>query len=57
MEAAETKINDMIRENAIVVFSKSYCPHCKATKDLLNRMSITHKVYELDLEGMPTQLI
>ena len=31
-----------------MVFSKSYCPYCTATKELLNGMGIEAKVIELD---------
>lgn len=32
----------------VVVFSKSYCPYCKFTKNTLNGMKIDAKVIELD---------
>lgn len=32
-----------------MVFSKSYCPYCKATKDLLNKLGVKDsKIFELD---------
>mmetsp|Transcript_327 Transcript_327/g.766 ORF Transcript_327/g.766 Transcript_327/m.766 type:complete len:153 (+) Transcript_327:119-577(+) len=37
-----------IAANDVVVFSKSYCPFCTSTKQLLNKMNIDAKVYELD---------
>ncbi len=32
----------------MVIFSKSYCPYCKATKSLLAGMNIDAKTIELD---------
>lgn len=32
----------------MVVFSKSFCPFCKKTKELLEDMNIEAKVYELN---------
>ena len=33
-----------------MIFSKSYCPHCKAAKELLRQKNVTFEVIELDLE-------
>lgn len=44
MEFAKTEIDS----NDVVVFSKSYCPYCTATKTLLKDMSIDFTLYELD---------
>jgi glutaredoxin 3 len=32
----------------VVVFSKSFCPFCKKTKNLLNKLEIDAKIIELD---------
>lgn len=32
----------------VVVFSKTYCPYCTATKQLLSGMNIDAKIVELD---------
>lgn len=32
----------------MVVFSAAYCPHCRQTKQLLDRIGITAKIIELD---------
>ena len=37
-----------IRQHKVLVYSKSYCPFAKATKDLLQSKGITAKIYELD---------
>lgn len=39
---------------ASVVFSKSYCPYCAATKSLLSSLDVDPTVLELDLLGMLT---
>jgi len=38
--------------NVTAVFSKSYCPYCKATKSLLSEMGAKAYVIELDQVGM-----
>ncbi|GAA5878364.1 hypothetical protein JCM8547_007532 [Rhodosporidiobolus lusitaniae] len=32
----------------VVVFSKSYCPYCRSTKDLLKSLEVDFDAYELD---------
>lgn len=34
-----------------VVFSKSYCPYCRASKDLLNQLGAKYYALELDQIG------
>lgn len=41
-------VKNEIASNDVVVFSKTYCPYCTATKGLLQDMSIKAKVIELD---------
>ncbi|KAK2601596.1 Glutaredoxin [Conoideocrella luteorostrata] len=48
MADARTKVQEIIKENAVVVFSKSYCPYCRSTKDTLNKLGAEFKAYELD---------
>mmetsp|Transcript_64212 Transcript_64212/g.186176 ORF Transcript_64212/g.186176 Transcript_64212/m.186176 type:complete len:151 (-) Transcript_64212:69-521(-) len=40
-----------ISANDIVVFSKSYCPYCAATKELFTGLGVDFKVHELDKMG------
>ena len=47
----QTEIKDALKNNVAVVYSKSYCPHCTATKELLASKGIEPKVYELDQMG------
>ncbi|KAK5016070.1 putative glutaredoxin Grx1 [Cryomyces antarcticus] len=48
MSAAKTKAQSIIDENPVAVFSKSYCPYCKATKSLLSEMGAKFYAIELD---------
>lgn len=51
MSAAKTKAQDIIDNNAVAVFSKSYCPYCKATKQLLSSLGTKYYTLELDQIG------
>ncbi|KAH8692759.1 putative glutaredoxin Grx1 [Talaromyces proteolyticus] len=48
MSAAKVKAQEIIADNNVVVFSKSYCPYCKATKSLLTEFGAPYYVLELD---------
>ncbi|KIW96420.1 glutaredoxin [Cladophialophora bantiana CBS 173.52] len=48
MSAAKQKAQQIIDENAVVVFSKSYCPYCRASKTLLNELKAKYYLLELD---------
>ena len=52
MSAAKTKAQKIIDDNAVVVFSKSYCPYCKASKALLSEKGAKYFLMELDQVGM-----
>ena len=41
-------VNAEIGAHDVVVFSKSYCPFCKKTKDLFDDLKIDATVYELN---------
>src|ERR1700730_5913324 len=51
MSTAKTKAQKIIDENNVVVFSKSYCPYCKASKALLNEKCAKYFLMELDQVG------
>ncbi|KAL8868425.1 MAG: hypothetical protein Q9174_005002 [Haloplaca sp. 1 TL-2023] len=51
MSAAKTKAQSIIDENAVAVFSKSYCPYCRASKTLLSEMGAKFYVIEMDQVG------
>ncbi|KAL8932799.1 MAG: hypothetical protein Q9211_006121 [Gyalolechia sp. 1 TL-2023] len=48
MSAAKVKAQSIIDENAVAVFSKSYCPYCRASKTLLSEMGAKFFVIEMD---------
>ncbi|KAL8636741.1 MAG: hypothetical protein Q9228_005898 [Teloschistes exilis] len=48
MSAAKVKAQSIIDENAVAVFSKSYCPYCHASKSLLSEMGAKFFVIEMD---------
>ncbi|KAF3926272.1 Glutaredoxin-C1 [Dactylellina cionopaga] len=48
MADAKTKAQNFIDENPVAVFSKSYCPYCKASKALLTELNANFNVIELD---------
>jgi len=51
MSAAKQKAQQIIDSNGVVVFSKSYCPYCKATKTLLDGKHAKYFLMELDQVG------
>jgi len=52
MSAAKQKAQQIIAQNGVVVFSKSYCPYCRASKALLNEKHAKYFLMELDEVGM-----
>lgn len=48
MSAAKTKAQGIIDDNAVAVFSKSYCPYCASTKSLLTQLGAKFYLMELD---------
>ncbi|KAE8317882.1 hypothetical protein BDV41DRAFT_561074 [Aspergillus transmontanensis] len=51
MSAAKIKAQSIINDNAVVVFSKSYCPYCKSSKSLLSQLNAKYLTIELDEES------
>ncbi|CAJ0550980.1 Ff.00g109100.m01.CDS01 [Fusarium sp. VM40] len=48
MSQASTKVQQLIDNNSVVVFSKSYCPYCKQTKNALDELNAEYELLELD---------
>ncbi|EXJ95901.1 glutaredoxin 3 [Capronia coronata CBS 617.96] len=48
MSAAKQKAQQIIEQNPVVVFSKSYCPYCRASKSLLDQKHAKYYLLELD---------
>jgi len=55
--AAKSKTQQIIDANPVAVFSKSYCPHCRATKQLLSEQGAKFYLMELDQVGMSLLLL
>jgi len=51
MSSAKAKAQQIIDGNDVVVFSKSYCPYCRATKTLLNeKLGSQDKYFLMELD-------
>lgn len=50
-EELKKKINAIIKENNVAVFSKSHCPYCKKVKELFSSLGVSHFVLELDQDA------
>lgn len=48
---AQALVTKAIQENAIMVFSKSYCPHCVRAKRVLDAELGQHKYAVMELES------
>ncbi|KAI4614418.1 uncharacterized protein J4E88_000174 [Alternaria novae-zelandiae] len=48
MSATKTKVQSIIDENPVAVFSKSYCPYCRQAKQLLSDSGAKFYAIELD---------
>ncbi|KAF2249010.1 glutaredoxin [Trematosphaeria pertusa] len=48
MAATKTKVESIIDENPVAVFSKSYCPYCQQAKQLLSQSGAKFYAIELD---------
>eukprot|EP00598_Pedospumella_elongata_P007757 CAMPEP_0184986628 /NCGR_PEP_ID=MMETSP1098-20130426/17305_1 /TAXON_ID=89044 /ORGANISM="Spumella elongata, Strain CCAP 955/1" /LENGTH=101 /DNA_ID=CAMNT_0027510963 /DNA_START=136 /DNA_END=441 /DNA_ORIENTATION=- len=46
--AVKTLTTGAIKDNKVMVFSKSYCPYCAKTKATLDGMGIKYGLFELD---------
>eukprot|EP01134_Creolimax_fragrantissima_P001691 CFRG1691T1 len=48
MVSARERVEKLIAENTVMVFSKSYCPYCTKTKQLLKKEGVEYALFELD---------
>ncbi|KAI8713520.1 hypothetical protein NCS52_01296700 [Fusarium sp. LHS14.1] len=48
MAEISQKVQQIIDDNAVVVFSKSYCPYCRQTKKTLDDLNTVYELLELD---------
>jgi len=42
-------VDNLIKENKIMIFSKSYCPFCNKVKQIFNELNVEYIAHELDL--------
>lgn len=47
--AVKTLVANAIKENKVMVFSKSFCPYCSKTKNTLSGLNIEFTAFELDV--------
>lgn len=50
MVSPDVLVNQLIQDNKVAVFSKTYCPYCKKTKALFTELKEPFAVMELDVE-------
>ncbi|XP_068244062.1 glutaredoxin-2, mitochondrial-like [Palaemon carinicauda] len=43
-------VRNKIKENCVMIFSKTYCPYCKMAKKVFDDLGTPYEVYELDKE-------
>ncbi|KAJ0408049.1 hypothetical protein ATCC90586_003684 [Pythium insidiosum] len=48
MPSAKEIVQQTVAANAVVVYSKTYCPYCTATKQLLRELGAKFALVELD---------
>ncbi|KAG0310911.1 glutaredoxin [Dissophora globulifera] len=56
MNEIKALVEKLIRENKVMFFGKSYCPHCRNAKGLLTSKGIHFKTFEIDLENNGQQV-
>jgi glutaredoxin 3 len=48
MSPLTEKLTQIVKNNRVAVFAKSYCPHCNATKASLNAAGVKYHNEDLD---------
>lgn len=49
-------VRQKIKENCVMIFSKTYCPYCKIAKKTFNDMGVPYEVIELDKDASGTSM-
>ncbi len=49
---AQQFVDEKVKTNKVMVFSKSYCPFCKMAKEALNETGVKYGLVELDERGI-----
>lgn len=50
-DATKTKVNQLISEHPVMIFSKDYCPYCSKTKSTIS--ALTDNAYILEINTIP----
>ncbi|PON52473.1 Glutaredoxin [Parasponia andersonii] len=53
---ALAKAKEIVSSNAVVVFSKTFCPFCASVKKLFTQLGASFKAVELDIESDGAQI-
>lgn len=56
MAAVKQIVDKAIADNAVAVFSKSYCPYCKAAKETIAQFTKNFYIIELDQESNGSEI-
>lgn len=54
--AVKSMVANLISQKKVVLFSKSYCPFCRAAKTILKQMGEEYLAFELDERGSSEHL-
>jgi glutaredoxin 3 len=45
---SQQEVEQVVRDNKVVLFTKTYCPYCKKAKELLESLKVAFVAFELD---------
>jgi len=48
MDATTTKVQQLINDNKVVLFTKSWCGYCRSSKQTLDRLGADYVFFDLD---------
>ena len=57
MGSIKKSINAKIKDNKVMLFTKSKCPHSQAAKKALTDLNVKYGVWDIDLDGADTERI
>jgi thioredoxin-related protein len=49
MSSIKAEVEEHIKQNKVMVFSKSYCPYCTEAKNAISKLGVPFKAVELDV--------
>ncbi|GAB1598459.1 glutaredoxin-like [Argonauta hians] len=50
-------VEKTVNDNCVVVFSKTYCPHCTTVKTIFDNLDINYKIIELNRRDDGEQIL